>query len=59
MKGADLIKEVENAGWRLDRVRGSHHVFRKEGMRPVVIPHPKKQLGKGIVAAIRKAAGIE
>lgn len=59
MKNADLIKEVENAGWRLDRVRGSHHVFRKEGMRPVVIPHPKKQLGKGIVAAIRKAAGIE
>ena len=59
MKGADLIKEVENAGWRLDRVRGSHHVFRKEGMRPVVILHPKKQLGKGIVAAIRKAAGIE
>ncbi len=59
MKSADLIKEVENAGWRLDRVRGSHHVFRKEGMRPVVIPHPKKQLGKGIVAAIRKAAGIE
>lgn len=59
MKSADLIKEVENAGWRLDRVRGSHHVFRKEGMRPVVIPHPEKQLGKGIVAAIRKAAGIE
>ena len=59
MKSADLIKGVENAGWRLDRVRGSHHVFRKEGMRPVVIPHPKKQLGKGIVAAIRKAAGIE
>lgn len=59
MKSADLIKEVENAGWRLDRVKGSHHVFRKEGMRPVVIPHPKKELGKGIVAAIRKAAGIE
>ena len=59
MKSADLIKEVENAGWRLDRVKGSHHVFRKEGMRPVVIPHPKKELDKGIVAAIRKAAGIE
>lgn len=59
MKSADLIREVEAAGWCLDRVKGSHHVFRKDGMRPLVIPHPKKDLGKGIVAAIRKAAGIK
>lgn len=59
MKSADLIREVESAGWKLDRVKGSHHVFRKDGMRPIVIPHPKKDLGKGIVAAIRKAAGIK
>lgn len=59
MKSADLIKEVEAAGWKLDRVKGSHHVYVKEGQRPVVIPHPKKDLGKGIVAAIRKAAGIK
>ena len=25
----------------------------------VVVPHPKKQLGKGLVAAIRKQAGLE
>lgn len=59
MKSADLIKEVEAAGWRLARIKGSHHVFQKDGMQPIVIPHPKKDLGKGIVAAIRKAAGIE
>lgn len=59
MESADLIREVEAAGWRLDRVKGSHHVFQKNGMRPIVIPHPKKDLGKGMVAAIRKAAGIQ
>jgi predicted RNA binding protein YcfA (HicA-like mRNA interferase family) len=59
MKSADLIRELVKAGWSLDRVRGSHHVFRHP-FRPgiVVIPHPKKDLGKGLVAKIRKQAGI-
>jgi predicted RNA binding protein YcfA (HicA-like mRNA interferase family) len=59
MKSADLIRELIGAGWKLDRVRGSHHVFRHPS-RPgiVVVPHPKKDLGKGLVAKIRKQAGI-
>jgi predicted RNA binding protein YcfA (HicA-like mRNA interferase family) len=60
MKSADLIRELEAAGWVLDRVRGSHHIFRHPS-RPghVSIPHPKKDLGKGLLAAIRKAAGLK
>ena len=27
MRSADLIRELEKAGWTLKRVRGSHHVF--------------------------------
>ena len=27
MKVKDLIRELERRGWRLDRIRGSHHVF--------------------------------
>ena len=59
MKCADLIRELTTAGWVLDRVRGSHHVFRHPE-RPgiVVVPHPKKDLGAGLVAAIRKQAGL-
>lgn len=59
LKSADLIRELVIAGWILDRVRGSHHVFRHPS-RPeiVVVPHPKKDLGKGLVAKIRKQAGI-
>jgi predicted RNA binding protein YcfA (HicA-like mRNA interferase family) len=58
MKSADLIRELNAAGWKLDRIRGSHHVFRHPD-RPghIVVPHPKKDLGKGLVAAIRKQAG--
>lgn len=59
MKRADLIREMKAAGWVLHRVRGSHHVFTHplRGGR-VVVPHPKKDLGVGLVAAIRKQAGL-
>ena len=58
VESADLIRELALDGWVLDRVRGSHHVF-KHPERPghVVVPHPKKDLGRGLVAAIRKQAG--
>jgi len=59
MSSAGLIRQLQQAGWRLDRVRGSHHIFThpdKPGI--VVIPHPKKDLGTGLVKAIRRQAGI-
>ena len=59
MKSADLIRALVAEGWFLDRVRGSHHVFRHPSRAGiVVVPHPKKDLGKGLVAKIRKQAGI-
>jgi predicted RNA binding protein YcfA (HicA-like mRNA interferase family) len=59
MRSSDIIRDIKDAGWVLDRVRGSHHVF-NHPHRPghVVVPHPKKDLGKGLVAAIRKQAGL-
>jgi len=60
MNSAELIRELKAAGWVLNRTRGSHHVFRhpsKPGI--VVVPHPKKELGKGLVKAIRRQAGLE
>ena len=59
MRRADLIRQLRLAGWTLDRVRGSHHVFKhadRDGH--IVVPHPRKELGKGPVAAIRKQAGL-
>ena len=58
MTSAALILEIKQLGWVLERVRGSHHVY-KHPQRPgiVVVPHPKKELGTGLVAAIRKQAG--
>ena len=59
MKSVDLIRVLTKAGWSLDRVRGSHHAFNHaHRLGHIVVPHPKKELGKGLVAAIRKQAGI-
>jgi predicted RNA binding protein YcfA (HicA-like mRNA interferase family) len=58
MNSETLIRALKAAGWVLDRVNGSHHVFTKPGQRPVVVPHPKKDLGRGLVAAIKRQAGL-
>lgn len=59
MKSSDLIRELELAGWVLARVKGSHHQFKHPDHKlPITVPHPKKDLGIGLVKAIRKQAGL-
>lgn len=55
----DLIKDLEKAGWTLNRVSGSHHIFVKAGEFPISVPHPRKDLGKGLETKLRKAAKLE
>jgi predicted RNA binding protein YcfA (HicA-like mRNA interferase family) len=60
MNSKQLIKDLKKAGWVLERVRGSHHTFKhpdREGI--VTVPHPKKDLPKGTVNSILKAAGLK
>ena len=42
----------------IGRIKGSHHQMVKDG-RTVTVPHPKKDLPKPLVAAIRKSAGLK
>jgi predicted RNA binding protein YcfA (HicA-like mRNA interferase family) len=59
MRSAAIIQELVKAGWVLDRIRGSHHVFKHpDRSGHVVVPHPKKDLGIGLVKAIYKQAGL-
>jgi predicted RNA binding protein YcfA (HicA-like mRNA interferase family) len=56
----DIIRRLEREGWTLVRVTGSHHVLKSPiSGATVVVPHPKKDLGKGLVRAIYKGAGME
>lgn len=59
MKSTDLIREMQAIGWYLQRVRGSHHIFRHPVLPgSIAVPHPKKDLPTGTLRAIRKQAGL-
>jgi predicted RNA binding protein YcfA (HicA-like mRNA interferase family) len=56
----DIIRRLQKEGWTLERVTGSHHVFKSPvSGETVVVPHPKKKdLGKGLsMPFIRSLAG--
>ncbi len=60
MTAKRIIKILKKNGWKLNRIRGSHHIFTKDGVqRPVVVPvHGNTDLGK-FADDILKEAGIE
>ena len=58
MNSRALLAALQAAGWNIARVRGSHHQLVKGG-KTVTVPHPKKDLGLGLVKAIRKQAGLK
>ena len=60
MTGKQLRKLLEENGWCLDRISGSHHIMIREGNRSVPIPiHGNSDLPKGLLEAILKQAGIK
>ncbi|WP_371257067.1 type II toxin-antitoxin system HicA family toxin [Pandoraea sp. SD6-2] len=59
MTSADIIKRLKAAGFTEVSVRGSHHKFRHENGRVVIVPHPKKDMPIGTARSIFKQAGID
>ena len=51
-----IIRRLENEGFELVDIRGSHHKFKKGGMT-VIVPHPKKDMPLGTARSIAKIAG--
>ncbi|MER8391020.1 type II toxin-antitoxin system HicA family toxin [Mesorhizobium sp. M0045] len=51
-----IVKRLEDDGFELVSVRGSHHKFRK-GEIVLIVPHPEKDLPTGTARAISKQAG--
>ena len=59
MNSADLIKELEKAGWTRRGVKGSHHIYTHPARGGhLSVPHPKKDLGAGLVRKLRQQAGL-
>jgi len=60
MTSAELIRQMERHGWVLRGVKGSHHIF-THPQRPghVTVPHPKKDLGVGLLGKLMKQSGLK
>lgn len=60
VNGREAIRALQNLGFSLDRVEGSHYMMIRKGhTRTVPIPvHGSKPLPKGTLASIIRMAGI-
>jgi len=59
MTGKEIVKILKKHGWVLDRINGSHHIMRKEGLRPVPVPvHAGRDLPEGLVSTLESQTGV-
>ena len=58
MTSAELIRRMNKTGWVLRGTTGSHHIFARP-QRPghLSVPHPKKDLGVGLLDKLMKQTG--
>ena len=52
MTAKEVIAELNRNGWTLDRIRGSHYIFIKNGFALTVPYH--KNIKKGLLEDIKK-----
>lgn len=50
---------MQNNGWQLDRIQGSHHILIKSSKTLSVPVHGKKDLPKGLLNKLLKEAGLK
>jgi len=59
MTSGELIKKMLGAGWVLRSIKGSHHVYtHPERPGHVTVPHPRKDLGTGLLHKLLKQADL-
>jgi predicted RNA binding protein YcfA (HicA-like mRNA interferase family) len=57
--GKQVIAKLKAAGWSLDRIHGSHHIMVKGGQAVPVPVHGSRDLGAGLLAALRRQTGVD
>ena len=60
VSGKHLCQVRETHGWMLQRIRGSHHIYRQSGNPKILtVPvHGNKDLKQGTLRTLLKAAGL-
>jgi len=55
-----VIRRLTDAGWKLARVKGSHHHYKHDSNPNLVtVPHPKKDIPLGTLRSIERASGVK
>lgn len=58
MTGKELVKQLQNNGWEVERVYGSHYIMKK-GLQTETVPYHTKDLKPGLLHSIKKRTGLE
>lgn len=60
ISGRKFCKVLEAHGWSLDRINGSHHVYKKQGTfaLPTVPVHGNADLKPGLLGGLLKQTGL-
>ncbi|MBT9779165.1 addiction module toxin, HicA family [Clostridium sp. MCC353] len=54
-----IEKTIVADGWALDRINGSHYLYKKEGFSPIVIPnHKGRDLSIGVTKNLESITGL-
>ena len=56
--GKEVVKLLKKNGWKVVRIKGSHHVMKKDG-KSEIIPVHKTDLPPGLLTAILKRTGLK
>ena len=60
MTSKEVIKKLTDDGWVLRGIKGSHHIYTHSSKSGhISVPHPKKDLGIGLVKKLLKLAGLD
>jgi predicted RNA binding protein YcfA (HicA-like mRNA interferase family) len=60
ISGRKLCKLLEDRGWILLRIKGSHHIYKKTDFPTISVPvHGNTDLKMGTLRGILKAANID
>lgn len=59
MTGKEIIKKLEQCGWKILRINGSHHRMGKGDLRTTIPIHAGREIGKGLLAEIERQTGVK
>ncbi len=59
LTGKELVRLLEQNGWTLDRIAGSHHIMIYDGKTISVPVHGNKALPAGLLNSLLKQTGLK